>query len=481
MIGEATSMFSAGIETTIHGIARQAREHYQRNRIIEQLHGQIIERYARHDVSKEARAENGTWTKGGKKIDRTTWGKEHDACWLCGSRGSDTAPLQTHEIARGPARQAALKHPAAWLRTCNDCHAKLPDVAGQLALKRRHDEEYYDRVAVNQLRGRQPEAITEADVDEAEKKLLVSHERYSRMLARQTIERYARIKAGAGQKSLFGDEPTSGAQRKLKWKEEDHPREADGEFAKKGEGEAKSSSTIREQSAEPLDIDAFNSIPRAGAETESRKQPETIYQDQRMSMVYPVANGIGKSALITINGKKVFVQPDERARPIPSNLVEKVKAAGLDPQKYVILGTAVVPKVAADKLAVIGRANRENRSNDTKAKAQQLRDNVPGLKELEAAYDDEDRYRREFSKMMSDGDNDGDRPPKPVVLAAQTVAQQYPRAAAYLKAEQESRKASMAEAGEKAMELIGAGGPLEEATAILEAASKAATVKHAWD
>ncbi|MGO9108532.1 MAG: hypothetical protein ACLP9L_04800 [Thermoguttaceae bacterium] len=180
------------------------------------LAGQLIEKYSKgHDVSQEARAADGTWTDGpgaaggkkAKKIDRTTWGKQHDRCWLCGKRGSETVPLQTHEIARGPARQAAMKEPAAWLRLCNDCHAgRMPDIATQLALKRRYDDEHYDRVAVNLLRSRQPEAISEADVDKAEKKLPTydpfALQPYSRCLAGQLVEHYSRIKSAPGQKSL---------------------------------------------------------------------------------------------------------------------------------------------------------------------------------------------------------------------------------------------------------------------------------------
>jgi hypothetical protein len=44
-------------------------------------------------------------------------------------------------------------------------------VAGQLALKRLSDPAGYDRVAVNRLRGRADEAITEAEVDEWVKRI----------------------------------------------------------------------------------------------------------------------------------------------------------------------------------------------------------------------------------------------------------------------------------------------------------------------
>ena len=56
----------------------------------------------------------------------------------------------------------------------------------------------------------------------------------------QLWEQYARKKAPAhGQKDLFGGEPAQNRQGKLDWDEKLHPREDDGKFAEKGEGETK--------------------------------------------------------------------------------------------------------------------------------------------------------------------------------------------------------------------------------------------------
>jgi len=40
-------------------------------------------------------------------------------------------------------------------------------IVTQLAMKKINDPECYDRVAVNRMRGRADEAVTEAEVDEA--------------------------------------------------------------------------------------------------------------------------------------------------------------------------------------------------------------------------------------------------------------------------------------------------------------------------
>jgi hypothetical protein len=101
---------------------------------------------------------------------------ENPRCWLCGVRAVNTWPprIQLHHICRGPDREAAREDRAALLAACPMCHAQLLDampVARQLGLKKMFDSAGYDRRQVNiirsahNLRGPQPEAITEAEVD----------------------------------------------------------------------------------------------------------------------------------------------------------------------------------------------------------------------------------------------------------------------------------------------------------------------------
>lgn len=74
---------------------------------------------------------------------------------------------ELHEISRGPARAKSLNVEAALLHLCRECHWKMGalPVAAQLALKKLAGSGY-DRQRVNELRGRQPDAITEQEVDE---------------------------------------------------------------------------------------------------------------------------------------------------------------------------------------------------------------------------------------------------------------------------------------------------------------------------
>ena len=105
-----------------------------------------------------------------KPITRNEWNEQHLRCFHCGLRSPSGDGLETHEIARGAARQKALKEPATWLRLCNGfwngCHELVSGwpLPKQLALKFLMDRGHYDRVKVNLLRGRQPEAITEEEV-----------------------------------------------------------------------------------------------------------------------------------------------------------------------------------------------------------------------------------------------------------------------------------------------------------------------------
>lgn len=91
---------------------------------------------------------------------------EHHVCACC-MAGPST---EVHELANGPGRDKALSERCAWLAVCNDCNFhKLTDktrypVEVQYFFKALQDAGYYDRRRVNELRGRDPESITEADV-----------------------------------------------------------------------------------------------------------------------------------------------------------------------------------------------------------------------------------------------------------------------------------------------------------------------------
>lgn len=76
-------------------------------------------------------------------------------------------PLHTHEMARGPARKAALKEPAAWFRVCLIDHDNLPILAACLAYKQHFDRPHFAPAIVASLRGRQSDSVTLAEIDKA--------------------------------------------------------------------------------------------------------------------------------------------------------------------------------------------------------------------------------------------------------------------------------------------------------------------------
>ena len=103
-----------------------------------------------------------------RKLTRTEWGKQHTWCWVCGA----TSRLHCHEICRGPARAAAVKDPASWVRVCQDCHDALGDysewpIVRQCALKLSRDAIHFDLDAINRLRSRAHTAIEPWEVDDA--------------------------------------------------------------------------------------------------------------------------------------------------------------------------------------------------------------------------------------------------------------------------------------------------------------------------
>ena len=97
--------------------------------------------------------------------ERQRFAREFPRCWLCDSTAHDV-----HEIARGVHRKRAVNERCAWLRTCRYCHDnKLADYAiwpleRQYALKMIYDPENYDRLRLNEIRGRADDAISEVDV-----------------------------------------------------------------------------------------------------------------------------------------------------------------------------------------------------------------------------------------------------------------------------------------------------------------------------
>ena len=122
----------------------------------------------------------------------------------------------------------------------------------------------------------------------------------------------------------------------------------------------------------------------------------------------------------------------------------------------------------------------EAEERETAERRRNLRDAIPGLKELEAAKAEQAAYREAFARAVDSGD--GIYPAKPESDPA-ALSTQYPMAAAMLRAENYScaadyRKAS---AGRKAVERILDGEDWEKAVSDMENEWREATSEHMWD
>jgi hypothetical protein len=85
------------------------------------------------------------------------------SCQVCVSRRASDC----HEITRGAYREKALRHRAAWLAVCRECHEELGDyrawpITRQLAVKLLADPWHFDLAVVNEIRSdREPIELAE--------------------------------------------------------------------------------------------------------------------------------------------------------------------------------------------------------------------------------------------------------------------------------------------------------------------------------
>lgn len=122
----------------------------------------------------------------------------------------------------------------------------------------------------------------------------------------------------------------------------------------------------------------------------------------------------------------------------------------------------------------------EAEERETAERRRNLRDAIPGLKELEAAKAEQASYREAFARAVDSGD--GIYPAKPENDPADLSAR-YPMAAALLRAESYSCAANYrkAGAGRKAVERILDGEDWEKVISDMENEWRDATLEHMWD
>lgn len=178
------------------------------------------------------------------------------------------------------------------------------------------------------------------------------------------------------------------------------------------------------------------------------------YKQQLSTAAREVLEHSGLS--FTLMGDKMAVSPREKA-------VKLLKAHPAEMQEI--------------KAALLAEQTEER---ETAERHDNFRAAISGLKELEAAKEEQAAYREAFARSVDSGD--GIYPAKPKSDPTELSAR-YPMAAAMLRAESYSRAANYrkAGAGRKAVERILDGDDWEKAISDMEAEWKEAVSEHMWD
>ena len=138
--------------------------------------------------------------------------------------------------------------------------------------------------------------------------------------------------------------------------------------------------------------------------------------------------------------------------------------------------------IVAAKSEIIALLTAEEKARKEAAELRQAKiDSIPGLKEIRAAMDDLKAWQKEFNDSFRDCGGLGVRS-KPV-YDYDNLCATYPRAAAYLKAEEyaDSSNYVKSAAGKKALEAIINGADPAETTAAMEAEWNGYCDEHIWD
>ena len=141
-------------------------------------------------------------------------------------------------------------------------------------------------------------------------------------------------------------------------------------------------------------------------------------------------------------------------------------------------------KITAEEATAITNAIAESEAEENAE--YNLRQNsinaIEGLKEIEAAIDEHDKYHRDFNRRMENENlsSIGIATPKSDIEALKTL---YPRATAYLKALSFSNGANYARrsAGDKAVKRIVNGEDYTTVIADMESEWSASCAEHVWD
>lgn len=145
------------------------------------------------------------------------------------------------------------------------------------------------------------------------------------------------------------------------------------------------------------------------------------------------------------------------------------------------LSDSELSMIKAAKPEILARFAEKKAAEDARRKAREDKINaIEGLTELKAAIDAEIAYGRAFDRMMEDEYNDGVNPPSKPKVSSADLRKQYPRAAAYIKAEnwEYANHYAKSSAGRRAKERIINGDDYSTVLADMEAEWSAHCEEH---
>lgn len=142
-----------------------------------------------------------------------------------------------------------------------------------------------------------------------------------------------------------------------------------------------------------------------------------------------------------------------------------------------------VDQIKALKDEIIGELQEREAAHRAAAEEREAKINaIEGLKELQKAISAEEDYHREFNRRMENEALSSFLPARPAV-SSKDIRAKYPRAAAYIKAENWKWASNYAKsgAGEKALERIINGEDHEQVMADMESEWSAHCQERMWD
>jgi hypothetical protein len=151
--------------------------------------------------------------------------------------------------------------------------------------------------------------------------------------------------------------------------------------------------------------------------------------------------------------------------------------------KNVFQGKKHLDEIKSSKPEILIYLAEKKAAEETSRREREAKINsIKGLKELQNAIDDEENYHCEFNRRMESESLSGILPTPPKANSDE-LRIKYPRAAAYIKAEnwKYANHYAKSAAGEKALERIINGEDYAQVLAEMEAEWSAHCEEHIWD